>query len=302
MIDTSYLNFIYNMMIKKIDDDLSHYYDLLEECSGKEIRQTIEKDKYSDWRTSESIYGQLATMISLQPHKSEELSEILRKEAIKKNIGHLNELRNEIKKYFEFKINGKEKGTTNSFLFDRLDYLLQKEWDPACYQEIKWNDNKRILNELRTTAVIGLGIGDPETTAEEIAKNTGEDKRKCKIYIRTINAEIQSLANINNYKRFKVKKYQIIIAYDIRTCDKCQQMDMKIFNLDEARIGNNFPPFHPGCRCATVPYREPEEIDLPESTKIARDKKWRNIYIPESMTYKEWKQKFINNTEQNNNP
>ena len=45
-----------------------------------------------------------------------------------------------------------------------------------------------------------------------------------------------------------VEKYKILSAHDGRTCDKCADLDGKIFPIDKAEIGVNFPPFHPRCR------------------------------------------------------
>ncbi len=99
-------------------------------------------------------------------------------------------------------------------------------------------------------------------------------------------------SNIDCYERDSVEKYQILSALDSKTCDICGELDGKIFPVKNAVIGVNFPPFHSGCRCTTVPYYD----DSPENdlTRIARDPNTgKNIYVPGSMTYKEYKEKYL---------
>lgn len=99
-------------------------------------------------------------------------------------------------------------------------------------------------------------------------------------------------SDIDCYERDSVEKYQILSALDSKTCDICGELDGKIFPVKNAVIGVNFPPFHSGCRCTTVPYYD----DSPENnlTRIARDPNTgKNIYVPGSMTYKEYKEKYL---------
>lgn len=63
---------------------------------------------------------------------------------------------------------------------------------------------------------------------------------------------VQNQAAKDKYKEAGVKRYKILSAHDSRTCDICKKMDGKIFNLDEAQPGVNFPPFHPNDRCAIL--------------------------------------------------
>lgn len=75
--------------------------------------------------------------------------------------------------------------------------------------------------------------------------------------IRLARTETNFTANqamIKTYKRAKVEKYQILATLDSRTSEICQDMDGYIGELKNARVGENYPPFHPNCRTTTVPY------------------------------------------------
>ena len=72
---------------------------------------------------------------------------------------------------------------------------------------------------------------------------------------------------------------------------KCAYWDGKHYSRKEAVTGVNYPPTHPLCRCTTIPYFEPDEIDemFEESERIAREDGAGEWYeVPASMSYAQW--------------
>lgn len=65
--------------------------------------------------------------------------------------------------------------------------------------------------------------------------------------------------------------------------------------MSEYQIGVTAPPFHPWCRGTTAPYfADMEGI----GERWARDPKTGKAYeVPKDMTYREWKQKYVDNAE-----
>ena len=98
-------------------------------------------------------------------------------------------------------------------------------------------------------------------------------------------------SDIESYKMDGVEQYQILATLDSETCEICGELDGKIFLVENAVIGLNFPPFHSGCRCTTVPYYDDTPTD--GMIRVARDKDGNNIEVPESMTYKEYKETYL---------
>lgn len=76
---------------------------------------------------------------------------------------------------------------------------------------------------------------------------------------------IQTEAKKFDFKRHGIDKYQIVLSENSNVCEKCQEMDGKIFHVDELEIGVTAPPFHPNCGCTMVPYveeeKEPEDVE-----------------------------------------
>ena len=96
-------------------------------------------------------------------------------------------------------------------------------------------------------------------------------------------------ASEEGYKELGVKEIEIVVALDERTCEVCGEMDGKHFPLDKAE--GLTPPFHPNCRCTTVPYFNDEFTQGEE--RAAKDEDGKTYYVPADMTYKEWREKYV---------
>ena len=67
-------------------------------------------------------------------------------------------------------------------------------------------------------------------------------------------------------------------------------MDGMILPRTQLEQGVTEPPFHPNCRCTTVPYDEDWNY---KGQRIAKDKDGKYYYVPETMSYEEWKREFV---------
>ena len=92
-------------------------------------------------------------------------------------------------------------------------------------------------------------------------------------------------------KELGVKRYRFRATLDERTCPVCGRLDGTIHNLSDEEVGNNSPPIHNNCRC-TVSIVVSDEVRK-KAQRIARDKQGRNIHVPATMTYEEWKREYI---------
>lgn len=99
-------------------------------------------------------------------------------------------------------------------------------------------------------------------------------------------------ATADGYMQCRIQQYQILATLDNRTSEICQDMDLKIFDVNKKEVGINYPPFHPNCRTTTIPYFEPDEFTQ-DDTRLAKDKNGNYIKIPADMNYKQWYEKYI---------
>ena len=129
---------------------------------------------------------------------------------------------------------------------------------------------------------------------DAISKELEADRKRVERIVRTETAAIQNKASIDAYKGLGVDKIQVLGTLDRVTCEKCGSFDGKIFEIDKAQQGLNIPPFHPNCRCTTVPYDEDWDY---KGQRIAKDDNGNDYYVPEDMSYEEWKRKFVDGSE-----
>lgn len=109
--------------------------------------------------------------------------------------------------------------------------------------------------------------------------------------IHDLNTDYRLATIVNSYKKLGVEEYQFLATLDLSTCEKCAELDGRIFKIDEAVKGVNLPPICEGCRCTAVPHYE-GNIKL----RRARDPETgKGIYVPGNMTYKEWYKKYVQN-------
>ena len=89
---------------------------------------------------------------------------------------------------------------------------------------------------------------------------------------------------------YEVTSYEVVSTLDKSTCEKCGEMDGKVFQVSHVKPGINLPPFHDGCRCDIVPHIS----GLPTSNeRIARNPKTgKNEYVTQKY-YTEWHRDMV---------
>jgi SPP1 gp7 family putative phage head morphogenesis protein len=92
--------------------------------------------------------------------------------------------------------------------------------------------------------------------------------------------------HISNLKDLEIEKYQVLATLDMETCSKCADMDLKVFDIKDYKEGVTAPPFHPWCRCTTIPYFD-DNLEFGE--RAARNTDGKTYYVPKNISYKEWR-------------
>lgn len=98
-----------------------------------------------------------------------------------------------------------------------------------------------------------------------------------------------NLKEIEELKTSNIAKYRILSACDLKTCKKCAHMDGKIFNVLEAVIGYNLPPFCDRCRCGIAAYDS--RFNTKDNLRRVRSNNGKSILVP-FMDYKKWSRTY----------
>ncbi|WP_242828725.1 minor capsid protein [Thermoclostridium stercorarium] len=172
-----------------------------------------------------------------------------------------------------------------------IDELIRYPFNGADFSSRIWKQKNHMLQQLTESITTMLVQGrNPQTLAEDFARKFKTKEYEAYRLLHTESSFIIEQGTLAAYKEDGVKKYQIVATLDMRTSDICRSEDGKIYDVDEATVGVNYPPYHPFCRTTTVPYYEDAEV----GTRVARDPvTGRSYEVPANMTYEQWYDFYI---------
>lgn len=186
-----------------------------------------------------------------------------------------------------------------------LKTLIKNPWtsDGKEFSERIWGRGEKLTTSLRDNLIRDIARGNnPKESARNIQRLFDVSKASATRLVFTETAAVNAKATQDSYEKLGVKQYQILATLDLKTSDICRNMDSKIFDYKDYRIGITAPPFHPNCRSDTVPYFGDEfekEIDQGMG-RMARDPKTGKSEPVENLSYEDWHKKYVveNNDEE----
>lgn len=171
---------------------------------------------------------------------------------------------------------------------DTFKVSSQSPWFGGDYSANIWKNRDALAEALEQKITAGYLSGRSNAKiAQDIQDQFGVSFRVAERLVRTETAYISGQSDLAAYRRSGVRWYRFVATLDTRTCDDCGPMDMTVYEVEKARVGENYPPMHPWCRCTTVAVWDK---DRPmEGTRFARDAAGNAIRVPKGMTFEEWK-------------
>ena len=171
--------------------------------------------------------------------------------------------------------------------------LLDKSIDINNYTVGLYKSPNKLINILETRIPQGMILGyNPQKVAKLASNALDTDYNSTVRLVRTEYNYAMNQATKDGYKECGIEQYQILATLDERTCYDCGNFDLKLFRVGKETVGVNYPPFHPNCRCTTIPYFEPDEFD--ETTERVAKNKYNKPYMVDSnLSYNEWKENLV---------
>ncbi|HBG7838236.1 TPA: minor capsid protein [Clostridioides difficile] len=177
---------------------------------------------------------------------------------------------------------------------NRINKVISKPWtsDGLNFSERIWGKHRpALINELHTKLTQSIIRGEnPKNLVNDFAKSFNVSKSQAKNLIMTESAFFASASRKDCFNDLDVEKYEIIATLDLRTSNICRELDGKIFDMKDYQVGITAPPFHCRCRTTTAPWFEDEE-----GYRAARGEDGKTYYVPSSMKYNEWYEKYVKN-------
>lgn len=175
----------------------------------------------------------------------------------------------------------------------QIEKVLSKPWavDGYNFSTRIWNSKTKLIGEVHNELSKNLLTGaDPQKAIDSLAKKMGTSKSNAGRLIMTEQAYFSSAAQKDCFNDLDVEEYEIVATLDSHTSDICRSLDGKVFKMSDYKPGVTAPPFHVYCRSTTAPHFK-DNFDAGE--RAARGADGKTYYVPDDVTYSEWKKAFV---------
>ena len=175
-----------------------------------------------------------------------------------------------------------------------INKALSEPWHGENYSARIWKHSQAFTEQIQQTVVKGLMTGQSRAKlASELMEHTDSTRYVAERLVRTETAHFLSEGQREAYEAAGIEKYRYLAALSERTCEVCASLDNKVFPLDEATEGVNYPTMHPNCRCVTI------TADAKISTRIAKDPvTGKNYKVDGNMDFQQWKESLSDEQKQ----
>jgi len=168
-----------------------------------------------------------------------------------------------------------------------VDAFLKKDWSEYTAKHYLAPMGDVVRQQVEESLLLGES---PQKMAKRIDAVEHIGDIRAKRNARTITTAVANHAQIQQYKKDGVERYEFVATYDERTCPVCGDLHGKRFDVGDAVEGTNCPPIHPNCRCTTkAVLSERLENHISHILELYKDDP-RSKYIPPGMTVSEWQE------------
>lgn len=175
----------------------------------------------------------------------------------------------------------------------QIEKVLSKPWavDGYNFSTRIWNSKTKLIGEVHSELSKNLLTGaDPQKAIDSLAKKMGTSKSNAGRLVMTEQAYFSSAAQKDCFNDLDVEEYEIVATLDSHTSDICRSLDGKVFKMSDYKPGVTAPPFHVYCRSTTAPhFKDNFEV----GGRAARGADGKTYYVPDDVTYSEWKKAFV---------
>ena len=175
----------------------------------------------------------------------------------------------------------------------RIEAVLRMPWSGKNYSERIWHNNAKLGETIQKSIVAAAHRGVPVSDmVRDVRERMGVGTSDATRLVRTELNYVQNQAALDSIKDAGMTYYRFIATLDNRTTPICRSKDGEVFAVDDAEPGTNMPPLHPRCR-SIISGSLYAEHNPRKGTRIARDERGKNVFVPAGMRYEEWKSVYI---------
>ena len=167
------------------------------------------------------------------------------------------------------------------------------KWTGDAYSDRIWSNTGALASSVKDELLVSLMTGrSVKNTSQAIAERFEVGQNKARRLVRTESAFFHNQMELLSYEDAEIEQYRFVAVLDRRTSHICQEHDNKVYDIDKAVPGVNYPPLHPWCRSTTIAHDD--DIDYSKLERRARNPETGKVeYVPADMSYKEWYDKYV---------
>lgn len=178
-----------------------------------------------------------------------------------------------------------------------IEKILENPWSGKNFSQRIWGNTDLVAEKLTEIMLSGFMSGRTiDQMSRELSQFTNTSKYVATRLIRTELTYMANQGELQSYVDLGIEKYIYVATLDDRTSIMCQEMDREVVKVEDAKVGENFPPLHPNCRSTTRAYFG--EDTLKGMQRRARDPKTGKTYlVPADIKYKDWWNTYVKENE-----
>ena len=162
---------------------------------------------------------------------------------------------------------------------DAIQDLLSIKWLGENYSKRVWKNTNLLANKMTEILLDGIVTGKSiDFMAKQINKIMRAGSFNCERLIRTETNFFHNRTSLKAYSDYGIEKYEFLATIDNRTSPICSKLNGRIFDVDKAKVGVNYPPMHPFCRSTTIAYFE-DELQQDDKDSIIKQKTNEDIEL-----------------------
>lgn len=173
----------------------------------------------------------------------------------------------------------------------RVQSALKTTWSGQQFSARVWKNTETAARLAQKTVVENILSGKAaKETWDALVKESGSSVMAANRIMRTEMNYVTGQAEMEAFKDAEIDKYRFTVVFDGRVCERCAEMDGRVFAVSDQRVGVNMHPLHPFCRCGVEPIL-PFETEGGERW-ARRISDGQEEKISADISYGEWKMRF----------
>lgn len=135
-----------------------------------------------------------------------------------------------------------------------VEEVIRYPYSGAMFSDRIWRNKRQLLNWINDDLTKGMVRGDSiQKMGKSLKERCGSAKYQAERLVRTESCNAYTQGTIHGYEDSKVvDAVEVLTAGDDRTCGVCSDHSGEVVPLNEARAGDNIPPFHPRFQIAAA--------------------------------------------------